>query len=177
MATVADTSTGVYILQDDPGGWVATGNPNVCVIGGAGLTLGEGYIYFADFESVAVIKDSSGATGYNTWTVTQDYAATQGTRATCMEGIVTMIQLNVVMDSTEAQNMSKIYDYMNDDGSSQYYFVRQWASTTFCQFSYKKTLKNYLPVIVTNYTQAEDNTTGKFILNGQITMQVAELQT
>jgi hypothetical protein len=177
MVTVADTTTGVYILQDN-GGWVAANTPNTAVLGGAGLTLGSGYIYFDDFNELVNAKSSPTDADFIGWDIAQRTGTnTQKSQAFCGEAILQTIMLSVVLDSTSAQSLETFYDYVNDKDSAQYYLVRQWGSTTFRQFSYAQTLYKYLPVIITDVMVSETNTGGKFVMSGQISMKVATVVT
>jgi hypothetical protein len=176
MVTVADTDTGVYILQDQ-GGWRAANTPNTCTLGGAGLTLGEGYIYFDDFLSLTTTTSTPNNSDFMGWNVGQRTGSTnrQKTGAICAQGIFKQFTLNVLVTSTQQQNFEKFFDFANDVSSSQYHLVRQWASTTFKQFSYEQTLYKYAYVILTGYSLSETNKEGKDIQNLQIQMTQAQL--
>jgi hypothetical protein len=174
----ANSSTGVYVLQDN-NGWKGNNTPNTCNLGGdTGLELASGYMYFDDFEEVVTVKSTPVDSGYLGWEVTQRTGTeTQKSQAFCGEAVATMLVVSVLLDSTKAANLEKFFDYCNDKDSNQYYFVRQWASTTFREFSYSQTLYKYLPIIFTDCMVNETNTGGKFVLSGQLTLRVATVVT
>lgn len=155
----ANSDTGVYLLIDNSS-WVTNNLPGNCKLGGDdGLVLGTGYMYFNDFLSLARNTTSPSSDSIIGWSFAQDGNTYLKTNASTGQGIFTHLEVNVLVTSTQQQNFEKFFDLHQATKPAisgfQLYLVRQWASTTFKQFSYNAGLKKYIAVVLTDYDMIE----------------------
>ena len=157
----ANSTTGLYLLIDNSG-WVAGNTPNTCKLGGDdGLILGSGYMYFDDFTSLKRSSTTPNTEGFVGWAFGQDSSTYLKTKAYTGQALLTGLEFTAMVTSTQQSNFEKFFDAHQAVGNYQLYLVRQWASTTFKQFSYNATLYKYITVIPTNYDIAENGQQGK----------------
>lgn len=157
----ANSTTGLYLLIDN-NGWVGNNTPGTCNLGGStGLVLGTGYMYFDDFTSLKRSSTTPNTEGFVGWTFGQGSSTYLRTNGFTGQAIFSGLEFTAMVDSTQQQNFERFFDIHQAVGNYQLYLVRQWASTTFRQFSYNATLYQYIAVILTNYDIAENGQQGK----------------
>jgi hypothetical protein len=161
----AASDNGVYLLIEN-NSWHANNTPNTCNLGGGtGLVLGTGYMYFDDVVSLNKHAETPNTDNFIGWTFAQDGTTWLKTTAITGQAIFSSFQLNVIVDSTKQQNFEKFFDLHQAtkpaQANFQLYLVRQWASTTFKQFSYNGTLYKSAAVVLTDYDINEVSQQGK----------------
>ena len=165
-----NSDTGLYLLIDN-NGWKAANTPNTCNLGGdTGLILGTGYIYFDDFISLSRGSTTPLSGTHIGWTFAQSGSTYLRTNAITGQAIFSRIEANLIITDTQQSNFEKFFDLHQAVTNFQLYLVRQWASTTFKQFSYNATLLKYIAVILTDYDIIEISQGGNDVQNLRIGM-------
>ena len=165
-----NSTTGFYLCIENNAG-IANNTPGEILLGGgAGLVLGTGYMYFDDFISLEEYAGTPNNDVMIGWSFFQDGSTYLKTKAQTGQAKLTSLLLTVQVTATQQQNLEKFFDAHQAVEQYQLYGIRQWATTTFKQFSYNATLKKYIAVILNGYTIIETNREGKDVQTLKVQM-------
>jgi hypothetical protein len=169
MATLLknNSTTGVYIIIEENGRIAANAPGDIDL---DNLVVGTGYMYFDDFGGLLHNGTTPDTEAMFGWSFSQD-GTTDG-KIWGMTGGCALItyKLVVTATATQQQNFEKFFHNHTALRNYQLYLVRQWASTTFKQFSINGTLQNYIPVILVGYTISEIAQQGYDVQNLEINL-------